>query len=84
MSQEGKSQGKVEQAKGKLKEMTGKVTGNDELKGRGQTEQLKGRARAGMENAKDSVHGAVAGLRGDDRDQQDKHEGKNEDGDKRA
>lgn len=84
MSQEGKSQGKVEQAKGKLKEMTGKVTGNDRLKGEGQAEQFKGRAREGVESAKDSVHGAVAGLRGEDKDRQDERGDKNEDGDERA
>lgn len=84
MSQEGKSQGKVEQAKGKLKEMTGKVTGNDKLKGEGRAERFKGRTREGLESAKDSVHGAVAGLGSDDKDQRDEREGKNEDGDGRA
>jgi len=83
VSQEGKSKGKVEQAKGKLKETAGKVTGNDRLKGEGQAEQFKGRARAGVESAKDSVHGAVAGLRGEDKGQQDERGDKNED-DERA
>lgn len=84
MSQEGKSQGKAEQAKGKLKEMTGKVTGNDKLKGEGQAEQFKGRAREGVEGAKDSVHGAVAGLQNDDKDRKDERGAKDEDGDERA
>ncbi|GHD37027.1 CsbD family protein [Nocardiopsis kunsanensis] len=82
MSQEGKSQGMVEQAKGKLKEMTGKATGNDKLKGEGHAERFKGRAREGVENAKDSVQGAVAGLR--DKEQQDERGKKNGDGDERS
>lgn len=65
MSQEDKSQGKAEQAKGKLKEMAGKVTGNDKLKTEGQAEQFKGRTREGVEDAKDTVRGTFEGLRGD-------------------
>lgn len=84
MSREGKSQGRVEQAKGKLKEMTGKVTGNDKLEGEGRAERFKGRTREGVESAKDSVHGAVTGLRGDDEDQQEERGEKNGDGDERT
>ncbi|MBE3002402.1 CsbD family protein [Nocardiopsis sp. HNM0947] len=83
MSQEDKSQGKAEQAKGKLKEMAGKVTGNDKLKSEGQAEQFKGRTREGVENAKDTVRGTFEGLRGDD-DKNDEDEGKKDGGDDRA
>ena len=38
-------QGSVEQAKGKVKEVVGKVTGDSKLEGEGQADQLKGKVQ---------------------------------------
>ncbi|WP_330932528.1 CsbD family protein [Spiractinospora alimapuensis] len=63
MSEE-KNQSKVEQVKGKLKEAAGNVTGDERLRNEGRTEQAKGQLRETKEDVKDSVKGAVDGLRG--------------------
>lgn len=66
MDPEEKGQGKAEQIKGKIKETTGKVTGNEELRHEGKFEQGKGKLRETKEDVKDSVEGTIKGLRGDD------------------
>jgi uncharacterized protein YjbJ (UPF0337 family) len=38
-------QGSAEQAKGKVKEVVGKVTGDSKLEGEGKAEQFKGKAQ---------------------------------------
>ncbi|WP_327130065.1 CsbD family protein [Streptomyces sp. NBC_01343] len=53
MSGEQKAQAKIEQAKGKLKETTGRLTGNERLTAEGRTEQAKGDAREAKEKVKD-------------------------------
>ncbi|MBE3000674.1 CsbD family protein [Nocardiopsis sp. HNM0947] len=68
MSKEEKGQSKVEQAKGKLKETAGKVTGNESLEGEGRAEQAKGKLREGKEDVKDTVRGVSENLRPDDED----------------
>ncbi len=45
--------GRVEQATGKVKEVAGKVVGNDKLKSEGQGEQVKGKVQAGFGDAKE-------------------------------
>ncbi|MBK3575690.1 CsbD family protein [Streptomyces sp. MBT65] len=53
MSGEQKAEAKVEQAKGKLKETAGRVTGNEDLTTEGLGEQAKGDARETKEKVKD-------------------------------
>ncbi|GAA3722984.1 uncharacterized protein YjbJ (UPF0337 family) [Spinactinospora alkalitolerans] len=65
MSAGEKGQSKGEQAKGKLKEAAGKVTGNERLKNEGRAEQAKGNVREAKEDVKDTAHGVARGLRDD-------------------
>ncbi|MER7519275.1 CsbD family protein [Streptomyces sp. NPDC126499] len=53
MSGEQKSKAKTEQAKGKIKEAAGRLTGDERLEAEGREEQVKGDARAAKEKAKD-------------------------------
>ncbi|MFJ1869653.1 CsbD family protein [Streptomyces sp. NPDC088097] len=54
MSGEQKTEAKGEQAKGKLKETAGHLTGNDRLTAEGRAEQAKGDARQAKESVKDA------------------------------
>lgn len=58
--------GRVEQNTGKVKEVAGKLVGNDRLRTEGMAEQLKGKVKAGYgdakENAKDKVRKAIDKL----------------------
>ncbi|GAA3446149.1 CsbD family protein [Planomonospora venezuelensis] len=42
-----------DQIRGKAKEATGKVTGNEEMTGRGQADQAKGKAKQAAKKVKD-------------------------------
>ncbi|GAA3387372.1 MULTISPECIES: CsbD family protein [Streptomyces] len=53
MSGEQKSKAKTEQAKGKIKEAAGRLTGDERLEAEGRGEQVKGDARDAKEKAKD-------------------------------
>ncbi|WP_328686199.1 CsbD family protein [Streptomyces sp. NBC_01261] len=53
MSGEQKAEAKTEQAKGKLKETAGRVTGNEDLTAEGRAEQATGDAREAKEKVKD-------------------------------
>ncbi|WP_073918429.1 CsbD family protein [Streptomyces sp. CB00455] len=53
MSDNEKSQAKVEQAEGKLKETAGRAVGNERLTAEGRAEQAKGDARQAKEKMKD-------------------------------
>ncbi|WCD90966.1 hypothetical protein KPP03845_107395 [Streptomyces xanthophaeus] len=53
MSGEQKAEAKGEQAKGKLKETTGRLTGNEQRTAEGRAEQAKGDAREATEKVKD-------------------------------
>ncbi|MGW0469166.1 CsbD family protein [Streptomyces sp. NPDC003027] len=53
MSGEEKSKAKTEQAKGKIKEAAGRLTGDERLEAEGRGEQVKGDARDAKEKAKD-------------------------------
>lgn len=52
-------EGRVDQTSGKIKEVAGRVVGNEKLEGEGLADQLKGKTQAGYgdakENAKDSA-----------------------------
>jgi len=52
-------QGSVEQAKGKMKEVAGKVTGDAKLESEGKTEQVAGKLQNAVGSLKDAVKDAV-------------------------
>ena len=58
--------GRVEQSTGKVKEVAGKLLGNDRLQTEGKAEQVKGKVQAGYgdvkENAKDKLKKAINKL----------------------
>ena len=49
--------GRVEQSTGKVKEVAGKLVGNDRLQTEGKADQVKGKVRAGYGDAKENVQG---------------------------
>jgi len=48
-------EGSVEQAKGKVKEFAGKVTGDKKTEAEGKTDQLKGKVKNAVGGIKDSL-----------------------------
>ena len=58
--------GRVEQSSGTIKEVTGKLVGNDRLRTEGAAEKVKGKVQAGYgdakENAKDKVKKVINKL----------------------
>lgn len=58
--------GRVDQSTGKVKEVAGKLLGNDRLQTEGKAEQVKGKVQAGYgdvkENAKDKLKKAINKL----------------------
>jgi uncharacterized protein YjbJ (UPF0337 family) len=49
--------GSAEQAKGRVKEVVGKVTGDWKLEGEGRADQFKGKVQSAVGAVKDSVRG---------------------------
>ncbi|MBM7635430.1 CsbD family protein [Streptococcus saliviloxodontae] len=62
MSEE-KFDAKLDQVKGSLKEGFGKLTGDKETESEGKVEKLSGKAKEFVEDVKDTVKGAVEGLK---------------------
>lgn len=58
MADRDKYEGKAEQAKGKVKEGAGKVTGNEEMEAEGKGDQAKGGVQEKFGEAKDKVKDA--------------------------
>jgi uncharacterized protein YjbJ (UPF0337 family) len=54
MSTEDKAKNKGEQVKGKIKEGTGKATGNEELEAEGKADQVSGNLKDAGEKVKDA------------------------------
>ena len=54
--------GRVEEAKGSIKEATGKVVGNPKLQSEGAVDKAAGKAQATYGDAKEKVKGAVDKL----------------------
>ncbi len=52
-------QGRATQAKGDVKEAAGKMVGNKKLQGEGLVDQAKGKAQAGLGDAKEKVKDAI-------------------------
>ena len=51
--------GRVEEAKGSVKEATGKAVGNPNLQDKGTLEKASGKAQAGFGDAKEKVKSAI-------------------------
>ena len=51
--------GRVEEAKGAVKQTTGKAVGNKDLEARGAVEKAAGKTQAGYGDAKEKVKGAI-------------------------
>jgi uncharacterized protein YjbJ (UPF0337 family) len=47
--------GRIEEAKGKVKEVTGKAVGNKTLEAKGKVEKIGGKAQAGYGDLKDDL-----------------------------
>lgn len=54
---------KLNQAKGALKEDAGKLSGDKKTQAEGAVEKVVAKAKDGFEDVKDSVEGAVEGLK---------------------
>ena len=54
---EDRIKGSAEQAKGKLKEVAGKLTGDSKLEGEGKAEQVAGRIQNTIGGIKDTLRG---------------------------
>ncbi len=52
-----KAKNTAQQAKGKLKETAGKVSGNDKLRAEGKADQVKGKVENAIGGLKDAVRG---------------------------
>lgn len=50
-------EGSAEQAKGKVKEVAGKVTGDAKLEGEGKADQVKGKVQNAVGGVKDTLRG---------------------------
>ena len=50
-------EGSANQAKGKVKEVAGRVTGDNKLKGEGKADQLKGKVQNAVGGVKDTLRG---------------------------
>jgi uncharacterized protein YjbJ (UPF0337 family) len=50
-------EGSAEQAKGKVKEVAGKLIGDSKLKSEGQADQLKGKVQNAIGGVKDALRG---------------------------
>ena len=50
-------EGAAEQAKGKVKEVAGKVTGDSKLEGEGKADQFKGKVQNTVAGLKDTLRG---------------------------
>jgi uncharacterized protein YjbJ (UPF0337 family) len=49
----------VDKAKGKIKQVTGILTGNDKLKAEGEGDELKGKVKGAVEDVKHAIRGAA-------------------------
>lgn len=52
-------EGRVDEAKGKAKEVAGRVVGNESLEAEGMADQVKGKAQAGYGDAKEGAKDAA-------------------------
>ena len=52
-------EGRIDQVKGAIKEATGKVVGNDQLKAEGHADKIVGKVQADVGDAKETIKDAV-------------------------
>jgi uncharacterized protein YjbJ (UPF0337 family) len=57
--------GEQDRMSGKFKQGAGKLTGDDEMRKEGESQERKGKVKEKVENATDSVRGSVKGVTGD-------------------
>ena len=55
MATEDKAEGKVTEAKGKLKKQAGKALGNEQMEAEGKADQIRGDLKQAAEKVKDAV-----------------------------
>jgi uncharacterized protein YjbJ (UPF0337 family) len=53
---------KIEEAKGRVKEAAGTLTGNDDLKAEGAADQASAKAQQNLDDAADAAKGAVKNV----------------------
>ena len=58
--------GEMDQAKGRVKQATGDLTGDDEMKREGEADEAAGKLKDKVDDAKDGVNDAIDKLRGKD------------------
>jgi uncharacterized protein YjbJ (UPF0337 family) len=58
--------GETDQAKGRVKQAAGDLTGNDDLKREGKADEAAGKVKDKVDDAKDAVNDAVDKVRGKD------------------
>ena len=52
-------EGRIDQLKGNIKEVTGKVIGSDKLKAEGKADEVVGKVQANVGDAKETIKDAV-------------------------
>ena len=55
--------GTTDKAKGRVKEATGVLTGDDKLRREGKVDQAAGKAKGAVEKVQDAAKGAIDGVR---------------------
>ncbi|MFJ3502518.1 CsbD family protein [Streptomyces sp. NPDC090135] len=55
--------GAVDKAKGRIKEITGRISGNERLETEGRTDQAKARAREAVKDVRERARGVRDSLR---------------------
>ncbi len=65
MGNDQQNEGKLEQARGNIKEGLGDATGNEQMKREGQYDQAKGHVREGVGDVKEGVDKAADDLNRD-------------------
>jgi uncharacterized protein YjbJ (UPF0337 family) len=61
----GADMGDENKVAGKIKEIGGKVTGDDRLETEGKVQNAKGKVESAVDEAREKAKGALEGLRGD-------------------
>jgi uncharacterized protein YjbJ (UPF0337 family) len=54
--------GTMDEAKGKMKEGFGRLTGDEDTQAEGEMDQAKGKAKQGLADAKDAVNDVLDGV----------------------
>lgn len=65
MGSNDKADAQKDQLTGKVKEGFGKLTGDEKTKAEGKGQNMQGKAREGVQDAKDSAKGFVDGMKKD-------------------